>query len=139
MPFFGNVDEAKKSNLQDRAEDVPFEEVKEPTKEQPKIDEKARAEQISKAVEEQVSGLLEKSPTSALLYITAFISGADWSDRHPMSSYNSRIDWMEAMRAEVQKLLNEASKKKDYLIEALFFATFAHGAKWANEHPAPTV
>lgn len=129
----------KKSNLQDRAEDISFEEVDESTNEQPKIDEKKRVEQIGKAVEEKMSGLMEKSPIAGLLHMTTFIVGANWADEHPLSSYKDHSDWMAAQYEEVQKLVNKASGHKDYLFETIVFATFANGAMWANENPAPTL
>lgn len=129
----------KKSKLQDRAEDISFEEVKESAKEQPKIDKKKRAEQICKAVEEKISGLMEKSPISGLLHMTTFMVGANWADEHPLSNYKDRSDWMAAQHEEVQKIVNKASGNKDYLFEAIVFASFSNGAIWANENPAPTL
>lgn len=129
----------KKSKLQDRAEDISFEEVKESSKKQPKIDEKKRAEQIGKAVEEKISGLMEKSPISGLLHMTTFMVGANWADEHPLSNYKDRSDWMAAQHEEVQKIVNKASGHKDYFFEAIVFATFADGAMWANDNPAPTL
>lgn len=129
----------KKSNLQDRAEDISFEEVKESTNEQPKIDKEKRAEQICKAVEEKMSGLMEKSPIAGLLHMTTFIVGANWADEHPLSSYKDLSDWMAAQYEEAQKLVNKASGHKDYLFEPIVFATFANGAIWANDNPAPTL
>lgn len=129
----------KKSKLQDRAEDISFEEVKESSKKQPKIDEKKRAEQICKAAEEKTSGLMEKNPISGLLHMTTFMVGANWADEHPLSSYKYSSDWMAAQHEEVQRLVNKASGHKDYLFEAIVFATFANGAMWANDNPAPTL
>lgn len=138
-PFFSSEPKTKNSKLQDRAEDISFEEVKESTTEQPKIDKEARAKQISKALAERVSELMGKSPTSGLLYMTAFISGANWADEHPQLNYNDRTAWIEAQREEVQRLVKRASITKDYLFEAILFATFADGAMWANDNPAPTL
>ena len=138
-PYFGSEPKTKNSQLQDRAEDISFEEVKESTTEQPKIDEQARAKQIAKAIDERVSELVKKSPTSGLLYTTAFILGANWADEHPQSNYNDRTAWIAAQHEEVQRLVKGASTSKDYLFEAILFATFADGAMWANDNPAPTL
>lgn len=138
-PFIGCAPETKKSKLQDRAEDISFEEVKESTKEETKIDEDARARQISKAVQERMSDLLKKHPISGVLAMSMFLSGAYWADNHPLPSYKSRADWMKAQYDEVQRLVNKASISKDYLFEAILFATFADGAMWANDNPAPTL
>lgn len=138
--FMGFPPKPNNSKLQDRAEDISFEEVKESTTEQPKIDEAARAKQISKAIDERVSELVKKNPVGGLLSITAFSFGANWADEHPQSNYNDRTAWIAAQHEEVQKLLNGAHiSKKDYLFEAILFATFADGAMWANENPAPTL
>lgn len=142
--FMGFSPKPHNSKLQDRAEDISFEEVKvetkeQQTKEQPKIDEPARAKQIAKAIDERVSELVKKSPSSGLLYITAFIAGANWADEHPRSNYNDRTAWIAAQHEEVQRLVKGASISKDYLFEAILFATFADGAMWANDNPAPTL
>lgn len=135
-PFIG-VTEPHERKLQDSAEDVDFEDVKEDEKTQPEIDKEARAKQIAKAVEERVSDMLNKNPMAGVLYMTTFIEGASWADEHPLSSYKSRTDWFEAQRAEVGKLLNGASVTKDFFFEAILSATFADGARWANDNPAP--
>lgn len=82
---------------------------------------------------------MEKSPISGLLHMTTFMVGANWADEHPLSNYKDRSDWMAAQHEEVQKIVNKTSGNKDYLFEAIVFATFANGAIWANENPAPTL
>ncbi len=136
--FMGFSPKPHNSKLQDRAEDISFEEVKEETKEQPKIDEKARTKQIADAVDARLSDLVKKNPMAGLMYITSFITGANWADEHPLSNYNDRTAWLEAQHDEVQKLVKGASIK-DHLFEAVLFATFADGAMWANDNPAPTL
>lgn len=137
-PFFGSEPKTKNSKLQDRAEDISFEEVKESTTEQPKIDEKARAKQIADAVDARLSDLVQKNPMAGLMYVTSFITGANWADEHPLSNYNNRTAWLEAQHDEVQMLVKKASIK-DRLFETILFATFADGAMWANDNPAPTL
>ncbi len=136
--FFGSEPKTKNSKLQDRAEDISFEEVKESTTEQPKIDEKARAKQIADAVDARLSDLVQKNPMAGLMYVTSFITGANWADEHPLSNYNDRTAWLEAQHDEVQKLVKRASIN-DRLFETILFATFADGAMWANDNPAPTL
>lgn len=53
-PIFGS--ESRKNRLHDFAEDVPFEEVKDPV-----IDEEARAAQIGEAVLEETKELMQKT------------------------------------------------------------------------------
>ena len=81
--FFGFEPPKKNSKLQDRAEDISFEEVKDETKEQSKIDKKARAKQIADAAEGRISDIVKKNPMGGLMYITGFVTGADWADEHP--------------------------------------------------------
>ena len=135
-PFIGVADPHERK-LQDSAEDVDFEDVKEEEKTQPEIDKEARAKQIAKAVEERVSDLLKKSPMTAILHMTTFIEGASWADEHPLSSYKNRTDWIAAQHAEVRDLMSKASIANEPLFEAILFLTFADGARWANDNPAP--
>ena len=123
-------------------EDVQFEDVTEDkTHKKPEIDKDARARQLVDAVDERVKSLAEKSPHSALLVSAMFVMGADWADEHPLSDFADRSAWICAQRNEVKRILSEApiSKTPDILFEMLTFVTFADGASWANEHPAPTL
>lgn len=140
-PFHGCASKNKQSGLQDRAEDIEFEEVNEPASGRPKIDKKARAEQISIAVEELLGELKTKDPIFGLFRAILFISGAEWADEHPLSEFGSHVDWVSAQQGEVRRMLmdSEANKDKDPLFEAILFTTFARGAMWANENPAPTL
>ncbi len=141
FPYFGSNRKPKKNNLQDRAEDIAFEEIKETSKAQPKIDEKARAGQIANAVESRSREIVMKNPITGLLVISLFVYGAKWADEHPISTFDSRAEWVSAQRDEVQRILDEAKgdKPKDLLFEVAAFAMFHDGAVWADEHPAPTL
>lgn len=140
-PFPGCASKNKQSGLQDRAEDIEFEEVKESASGRPKIDQRARAEQISKAVAELTGELKTKDPIFGLFRAILFISGAEWADSHPLSEFGSHVAWVSAQQGEVRRMLmdSKANTDKDHLFEAILFATFARGAIWANENPAPTL
>lgn len=137
---FGRTSTGHPHSLKDLAEDVPFEEVEEPSK-KPQIDKKARAEQVAKASEEKVSELMEKSPLAAFHALIMFSAGAKWGDEHPESDFNNRPERVSAMRAEVNSMLDEAiaSDTRDFMLDAISHVIFASGVQWADKHPAPTL
>ena len=137
-PFFGSG--RTKSHFQDNAEDVSYEDITESSK-KTVIDQEARAAQIAAAMSEQTSDIMNKSPLAGLLVGSMFVAGANWADKHPISEFKSRAEWMSAQAKEVEKMQNEAdpSARNDLMFSIIIFSTFSNGAAWADEHPAPTL
>lgn len=138
---FGFKTQTKKSNLQDGAVDVEFQEVKETPNEEPKINKDARFEQIFTAAEDFAKELSEKSPVQGLLYMMVFTHSVNWADEHPRSSFESGSSWMSALQVELKDLLTglHGTEKPDSTLDLLVTCMFFNGVLWAKGHPATTL
>lgn len=121
----------------EEVEDVQYEDVTEPSK-TPEIDKERRARQLADAMLAEARGFMYKSPAAGLTVATLFMHGATWADEHPLSSFQSRGEWLAAINSAVDDLNRDAGgstphTSSDFIVRTLF----SRGVDWAVEHPAP--
>lgn len=138
MSFPNLSDFLKKSGyIRKEVEDVQYEDVTEPSKTH-EIDKERRARQLADAMLAESMDIMYKSPVAGLNVASLFLHGAMWADEHPLSSFQSRAEWLAAMYSAVDDLNRHigdstAPTSFDFIARALF----SKGADWAAEHPAP--
>lgn len=131
----------RKTRSQERAEDVTFTDIFDSPDNTPKIDRNARARQLSDAIGKRATDLAKSDPIAALSFVTLFSAGAHWADKNPVCKFLNRKAWIDAQRAEVNKLIenSSANSSPDLVFETVLLAMFAEGANWADNNPAPTL
>lgn len=128
----------KKSGfIHKEVEDVQYEDVTEPSK-TPEIDKERRARQLAEAMLDEARGIMYKSPATGLTVASLFMHGATWADEHPLSSFQSRGEWLAAINSAMDDLnravgVPTAHSASDFIARTLF----SRGVDWATEHPAP--
>lgn len=140
--FRGITPEPQKSKLQDRAEDVEFEEIKGSEHSQPKIDSRTREFRMMEAAEAATKGISAQIPLAGIAMKGLFLIGAMWADKHPVSNYADRSGWMDDMGNEI-KSINDRTRKSsgefDPVIELITSSYFTKGAFWAIDNPATSI
>lgn len=136
---FGRTSTGYPHSLKDLAEDVSFEEVKEPAKKT--IDKAARTKQLADEIQSKTSDLMKQNPIQALHVVVMFSAGAHWADEHSVSDFPTTAERNAAMRKEITRMLEVANEKgeRNIMFDAISTALFANGAHWADENPAPTI
>lgn len=114
-------------------EDVDFQEVRE----EPSYDLKVREKQILDAAFEEAKPLLDKKPLMGLSHALLWAEGAQWGDKHPVSSFPSNSERVDAARSEVDRLIEDAhaGKGADPILSSVLLLAFYSGALWAENHP----
>lgn len=147
--FFGSLKdilgikpETKKSNLQDRAEDIEFEEIKDSEHSQPKIDSRTREIRMMEAAEVATKEISDKVPMVGIALQSLFLLGATWADEHPVSNYADRSGWINDMGNEIKSINDNArksSEKFNPVAEVIHRSFFTQGALWAIDNPATSI
>lgn len=132
--------------ISDDIEDVDYVEITEPAPEpKPRAgrswDEEARSAEIFKAAEDHFAKLdIKKSePIKELFVLSMFCYGADFADKHPLSSHFSNNDQYDALSADMEalnkKLGAKCGRPTNPVFDLLGALVREQGRRWANSNP----
>lgn len=103
FPFGGRSRRAHRA----AAEYTPFEEIKDSATSRNQTVDADRTEQICQQAFKEAEDMIDKSPLQALAIMTLFTKGADWADKHPLSTFHDTRDWLKAQEHEISQMLSE--------------------------------
>lgn len=141
FPFGGRSRKAHRSN----AEYTPFEEIKDSADSKNQTVDADRMEQISRQAFKEAEDLIDKSPLQALAIMALFTKGADWADKHPLSTFHDTRDWVKAQEHEISQMLRESKVQGSDngsispMLSLFVTFMFTKGAMWAKENPPANI